>query len=141
LIVMGSMAQAQETRSGGQTSAISAKLQENISNDGEFSSPVVIKVPIKLVNNSTKIAWSSPGGIPTFVVAGITNNGKLNMDVTVVSLSSDSKERNWMYAGEILPEDGLVVFGRFVELWIKCQNSTTKQYCTGTLETATWIPQ
>jgi len=43
------------------------------------------------------------------------------MDVTVVSLSSDSKERNWMYAGEILPEDGLVVFGKFVELWIKCQ--------------------
>jgi len=56
LIVMSSMAQVQETRSGGQTSAISAKLQENMSNDGEFSSPVIIKVPIKLVNNSTKIA-------------------------------------------------------------------------------------
>jgi hypothetical protein len=142
LIAMSSTALSQELKSGTQTSADVAKLQQDMSTGAKFASPVVIKIPLNLANNSTKIAWSSPGEVPTYIVAGITNNGKLKMDVTAVSLTTDSKERKWKFAGEVMPGgDGIIVFGKFVELWIKCQNSTTKQYSTGTLEIATWIPQ
>ena len=141
LIVMSSTALSQEDKGGMQTSAEAAKLQQGMSAGIKLDSPVVITIPLNLVNNSTKIAWSSPGDVPTYVVAGITNNGKLKMEITVVSLNPDSKEKKWKFAGEALPGgDGIVVFGEFVEIWIKCQNSTTKQYSTGTLEIATWVP-
>ena len=144
LVVLSSATVGQEINSGTQASSGAAQLQQNMPNGAEFAqlAPVTLKIPFNLVNNSTKTIWTSPGELPTYIVAGIVNNGKLKMDVMTVSLTPDTKERKWKSAGEALPGgDGLVVFGKFVEIWIKCQNATTKQYSTGTLEVATWIPQ
>lgn len=144
LIVLSSATVGQETNSGTQASSGAAQLQQNMPKGAEFAqlAPVTLKIPFNLVNNSTKTVWTSPGELPTYIVAGIVNNGKLKMDVMTVSLTPDTKERKWKSAGEALPGgDGLVVFGKFIEIWIKCQNATTKQYSTGTLEVATLIPQ
>jgi hypothetical protein len=141
LTAMSSTALSQENKSGMPTSVEAAKLQQDMSAGIKFDSPVVLKIPLNLINNSTKNAWSSPGEVPAYIVAGITNNGKLKMEVTVVALTPDTKEKQWKFAGVVSPGgDGLVVFGKYIELWIKCENSTTKQYSTGTLEIATSLP-
>ena len=128
--------------SGTPTPSVAAMPQQYTSAGINYASPVVISIPLNISNNGTKIAWSSPEEVPTYIVAGITNNGKLKMEATVVSLAPESKEKSWKFAGVASPSgDGLTVFGKFIELWIKCQNSTKKQYCTGTLEIATWPPQ
>jgi len=144
LVVLSSNAIGQDVTNGIKVSSGTAELQQKMLNGAESYqiSPVVLKIPLNIVNNSTKVVWTSPGGVPTYIVASIINNGKLKMDVMVVSLTPETKERQWKLAGEALPgKDGLIVFGEFVEMWIKCQNATTKQYTTGTLEVGNWIPK
>lgn len=100
-------------------------------------SPAVIKVPINILNNTTKEVWTSPGNRPAFVFAGITNNGKLKLDVYTISMNPETKARETpQLAGTALPNgDGIIVYGEFIAIAIKCEDSTTTQYCTGTLET------
>jgi len=100
-------------------------------------SPAVIKVPINILNNTTKEVWTSPGNRPAYVFAGITNNGKLNLDVYTISINPETKEREKpQLAGTAMPNgDGIIVYGEFIAIAIKCENSTTMQYCAGTLKT------
>lgn len=105
-------------------------------------SPAVVKVPISLQNNSTKEVWTSPGDKPAFVFAGLTNNGNLRLDVYTISVDPDTNERTApQLAGTALSAgDGVIVFGKFIAIEVKCENSTVKQNCAGSLETANWFP-
>jgi hypothetical protein len=106
-------------------------------------SPAMIEVPINILNNTTKEVWTSPDDKPIFVFAGLTNNGKLDLDVYTISLDAETRERTQpQLAGTALSGgDGVIIYGKFIAIEVKCQNSTTKQYCTGTLETANWFPK
>ncbi len=101
---------------------------------------VNLEVPIRLINNSTKEVWSSPEHIPVFIFAAVTNNGKMGLDVYA---SSDSCANNSSeLAGRALPDgDGVIVYGKFSSLKVKCENSSSVQYCNGTLETSNSFPQ
>ena len=104
--------------------------------------PAMIKVPINILNNTTKEVWTNPGDKPAFVFAGITNNGNLSLDIYTISINPDTQERAPpQLAGTALPNgDGVIVYGKYVAIAVKCENSTTMQYCTGLLETANWFP-
>ena len=153
--VLFSSALCQEGKNGSISSNETLKVMENVSNTNadlglpDFNlveiaqpTPAMIKVPINISNNSTKVVWTSPTDKPVFVFAGITNNGKLNLTVYTISIDPDTKERTLPeLAGTALPGgDGVIVYGKFIAIEVKCQNSTTQQQCTGVLETANWFP-
>lgn len=107
------------------------------------SSPTYLKVPINLTNNSTKEVWTSPGNIPVSVSAGVTNNGNIGMNVYTISINPRSRVRYPPhFAGRALPGgDGVIIYGKFVAIEVRCDNSTETQYCNGTLEMASSFPQ
>src|SRR5271157_2898001 len=91
------------------------------------------KVPINLINNSSEIFWSCPDMIPANIVANVINNGKIRLDVSTRSLNSTTKKQEFIYAGQVMPGDGLIIYGKYIQLEISCQNTATKQYGSGTL--------
>lgn len=132
LMVLGSNSFGQSQKNAGSNSTAIGQTHLNVDS----------KVPIILANNSSKVFWTSPSQIPATVVATVINNGKLSLDVGTISLNPTTKKQEWDYAGRVMPGgDGLIVFGNYIGLMITCQNSTTKQYGSGTLEVVTSIPQ
>jgi hypothetical protein len=65
------------------------------------------------------------------------------MNVYTISLDPLSKERGQpQFVGRAMPGgDGVIVYGEFIALEVKCDNSTETQQCNGTLETVNAFPQ
>jgi hypothetical protein len=139
---LGSNAFGQFQTNAGSSSIAPGQIQTNVSSIKLTEVAIDSKVPINLLNNSSKAFWISPSKIPATIVATVINNGKLFFDVGTVSLNSTTKKQEWDYAGRVMPGgDGLILFGKYISLVVTCQNSTTKQYGSGTLEVVTWLPQ
>ena len=142
LFGLGSSAFGQFQTDAGSSSTATEQVQTNVSKMKLSEGIIDLKVPINLINNSSKTFWNNPSKIPATIVASVINNGKIYLDVGTVSLNSTTKKNEWNYAGRAMPGgDGLIIFGKYIELMITCQNSTTKQYGSGTLEVVTLIPQ
>jgi hypothetical protein len=141
LVSLGSSALDQVQTNAGSISNATGQVQTTISNMKLPEGAIDLKVPISLINNSSKAFWKSPSKIPATIIASVINNGKINLDVGAVSLNSTTKKQEYVYAGRVMPGgDGLILFGKYIELVITCQNSTTKQYGSGTLEVVTLVP-
>jgi hypothetical protein len=155
LVGLSSSALGQETQNKSIESAEVSNLTENIMGtapaQGSPSSslidlgqslPADLKVPIAIQNNSTKTVWTSPGDRPAFVFAGLTNTGDLGLDVYTISIDPDTKERSApQFAGTAFPQnDGVIIFGKFIAIEVKCENSTTFETGIGSLETVNYLP-
>jgi hypothetical protein len=141
LLVLGSNAFGQFQTNAGLSSG-TGQIQANVSSAKLPEEAIDLKVPINIINNSSKIFWNSPSQIPATIVASVINNGKTILDIGAVSLNSTTKKHEWNQAGRAMPGgDGVIIFGKYIELIITSQNSTTKQYGSGTLEVVTWIPR
>jgi hypothetical protein len=141
LVGLGSSAFDQVQTNAGSISNATGQIQTTASSIKLAEGAVDLKVPISLINNSSKAFWKSPSKIPATITASVINNGKINLDVGAVSLNSTTKKQEYVYAGRVMPGgDGLIIFGKYIELVITCQNSTTKQYGSGTLEVVTLVP-
>jgi hypothetical protein len=155
LVGLSSSALGQETQNKSIESAEASNLTENVLEtapeqgapassliDLGQSLPADLRVPIAIQNNTTKTVWTSPGDRPAFVFAGLTNTGDLGLDVYTISIDPDTKERSApQFAGTALPgNDGVIVFGKFIAIEVKCENSTELQTVTGSLETANYLP-
>ena len=142
LVGLGTNAFGQFQTNAGSDSAATGQTQTNVPSIKLPEGAIDLKVPINLINNSSKAYWYSPSQIPATIIASVINNGKTFLDISAVSLNSTTKTEEWNYVGRAMPGgDGLILFGKYIELVITSQNSTTKQYGTGTLEVVTWIPQ
>ena len=140
LIVLGSSVFGQSN--AGMSSTATGDIKTNVSSIKLPEAAIDLKVPINLINNSSKVFWNSPSTIPATIVASVINNGKTILDVATISLNSTTKKPEWYLAGQAMPGgDGLIIFGKYTQLVITCHNSTTKQYGIGTLEVVTLIPQ
>jgi hypothetical protein len=130
-----------KTNASNKTLARSIFPDVNIVKIGQTSS-ANLKVPISIINNSTKEVWTSPGKIPACVFAGITNNGNLSLSVYAISLNPDTGERVPQFAGIAKPRgDGVIVFGKYIALELRCENSSSLQYCNGTIDTVSAFPE
>lgn len=145
-VVLSSSAFGQIPATEGSSSATTEQVQTNLSSSKLPESvklsemAIDFKVPINLINNSSKVFWNSPSKIPATIVASVINNGKLILDVSAFTMNSTTKKQEFNFAGQAMPGgDGLILFGKYTQLVITCQNSTTKQYGSGTLEVATLI--